>query len=372
MRVIQNTDNPTRQQVLIAGKTANRAFHATSVQAASEGRALASVLFAAKKQADAAQPEPKVLAAPAKTTSIWQTLNDAKVVFASIILSWLPIKSIRAGLEQTHLYTPIKGASPDKLVSSEIKARLTDEYFTSADGTRLNGWFVKADPEAAREKGPRPVVLFAHGRACNLNDCESVIELFTKNGFDIFVFDYRGYGNSDGKPSEEGLYQDLEAASRFLTRRYGVESRNQLAVGSSLGGGVLANVAQRIPFKAVAITASFTSMDDAIAQRINRFSPGLRRFLAKDAAISKFNSLESIQRCLSPVFIAGAVNDDATPLWMSKALHQAAPSHLPKGFLALTGCEHHEVYEKAPEQLMAGLESFLSELESKRPLQPVG
>jgi len=131
-----------------------------------------------------------------------------------------------------------------------------DVYFKSTDGQELHGWFIPAD-------NPRGVLLFCHGNAGNISGRIESVSLFHNLGLSVFIFDYRGYGHSRGKPSEKGTYLDAEAAWDYLTALKKIDPEKIIIFGRSLGGAVAAWLAnERTPGGAI-IESTFTSIKDA-------------------------------------------------------------------------------------------------------------
>jgi len=112
-----------------------------------------------------------------------------------------------------------------------------DAWFKSADGTRLHGWFVE-------DEHPRAVVLFCHGNGGNVaNWADELRVLHDRVGVTAMLFDYRGYGRSDGVPTEEGVLADARAARRWLANRVGIPESEIVVMGRSLGGAVAVDLA---------------------------------------------------------------------------------------------------------------------------------
>ena len=137
-----------------------------------------------------------------------------------------------------------------------------DAWFRAADGTHLHGWF--SSPEK-----PREVVLYCHGNAGNVTNCDSVLDLFRERmNCAILVFDYRGFGKSEGSPTETGILQDARAARLWLAHRTGVEESDIIVIGRSLGGGVAVDLAAKDGAKALVLENTFTSLRDAADNKV--------------------------------------------------------------------------------------------------------
>lgn len=192
---------------------------------------------------------------------------------------------------------------------------------STTDGETLHGWFVPA-PAA---KG---TMLFFHGNAGNISHRLEYLLMFHRLGYNTFIFDYRGYGQSSGSPSESGTYLDAQAAWRYLTETKGIPSARIVLFGESLGGAVAAWLAMSEKPGALVLASVFTSVPD-MAAKIYSFLPVrlLSRF--------DYNTIEYLRSVTCPVFVAHSSQDDIVPFAHGRALYQAAPE--PKRFLELQG-----------------------------------
>ena len=141
--------------------------------------------------------------------------------------------------------------------------------FEAADGVRLSGWFVPAE-------APRGVILFCHGNAGNISHRLESIRVFHRLGLSTFIFDYRGYGQSEGRPTEQGTYLDAEAAWRYLVQERRVAPTEIIVFGRSLGGAIAAWLAQDHTPRALIVESTFTSVRD-MASHLYPFLPAEMR-----------------------------------------------------------------------------------------------
>jgi fermentation-respiration switch protein FrsA (DUF1100 family) len=231
-----------------------------------------------------------------------------------------------------HPATPILNALtflPERRIvrtPAELGVAYEDLYVTAADGVRINGWFVRA---------AKPVghMLFAHGNAGNIGDRLPILALLAAAGFDVLVFDYRGYGRSAGRPSERGLYLDARAARHVLLERPGVDPNRIVYLGKSLGGAVLLELATAFPPAGLVLMSTFTGLRDA-AQSVYPFLPKL--FVP-----NAFPSLRRIRSLRSPVLIMHGAADGLLPVGMGEALYAAAPE--PKQLKIYPGAGHNDL-----------------------------
>jgi fermentation-respiration switch protein FrsA (DUF1100 family) len=231
---------------------------------------------------------------------------------------------------------------------SDIGLAYEDVQIDTADGERLHGWFVPA----AEVRG---TLLFFHGNAGNISHRLESIMIFNRLGLDVLIVDYRGYGQSTGKPSEPGTYRDAEAAWDYLVRTRGVEPGRIVIFGRSLGGAVGAWLAAQLPDDgqpaAVIIESSFTSGAD-MARRLYPVYPA--RLLTR----LKYPVADYVRHIGCAVLVVHSRDDEIVPFAMGQALYEAARE--PKAFIELRG-DHNAGFWISREEYAAGLAAFLRE-----------
>lgn len=239
------------------------------------------------------------------------------------------------------VYYPIRPVSADP---ADIGLEFESVILETEDGVRLSGWFIPS-PDA------RGVLLFCHGNGGNIGHRLESIEIFHRLGLDVFIFDYRGYGQSEGKPSETGTYQDAEAAWRYLTEERQIKPGRIIIFGRSLGGAVAAWLAQHHTPAALILESSFTSLPD-IATTLHPYLPvrPLLRF--------KYDTTKYLKKADCPVLIVHSPDDDIMPFSHGKRLFATAPE--PKSFLEISGT-HNEGFLTSGNQYQEGLDAFLTE-----------
>lgn len=262
-------------------------------------------------------------------------------------------------LENWNLYYPQSAEyakNPmDALAFYPLPRPLKEVTFTSTDGVKLNGWFV---PPASKDK---PTVLYAHGNGGNMGDWVPVIQMFTKRGYGFFAFDYRGYGKSQGSPSEQGLYKDITAASRYLHDTQHIGPSQQIALGGSLGSAVVINAATQIPFRAVIAYACMSSAP-AVAEHLrDTGTMSWLKYLPLQAVMQQtFNSLSKIEKINSPLILLHGERDHMMPVSMPKALYTKATSPQ-KTLILIPNAGHGDVIYGGETQLFAHLEPMLAQ-----------
>lgn len=216
-----------------------------------------------------------------------------------------------------------------------------DIKFKAADGVTLSGWYVPATDS-------RQVVLFFHGNAGNISHRLESIAQFHRLGLSVFIIDYRGYGLSTGKVSEEGTYLDAAAAWKYLVEERGVEPEQIIIFGRSLGGAIAAWLAQHHPPQLLILESTFTSVPDMGARQFP-FLPV--RLLAR----IRYNTVDRLPEVSAPILIVHSPDDEIIPYSHGRRLFEVAPE--PKEFLQITG-GHNEGFVVS-QNYEAGLKSFV-------------
>jgi fermentation-respiration switch protein FrsA (DUF1100 family) len=219
--------------------------------------------------------------------------------------------------------------------------RVEDVYFTSADGTRLHGWYVDH---------PRPVayVLYCHGNGEHLGYLDWLFAHFHQLGWAVFAFDYRGYGRSEGSADEEGVLADGHAALAWLQQRTNRSASQVVLMGRSIGGAVAIDLAVTHGAQALVVESSFTSLPD-VAAKLFWWAPA--RWLLR----TQFDSESKIRRYQGPLLQSHGTADRLVPLSLARRLFAACPS-ADKQFFEVRGGDHNdlpppEYYELAQEFL---------------------
>jgi hypothetical protein len=208
-----------------------------------------------------------------------------------------------------------------------------DVYINVTDDEKIHGWYFPADnPDSGKNT---PVVLFCHGNAGNIAHRLETADFIRSLGADILLFDYRGYGRSDGSPSEDNAYADAEACYRWLRENKGFQPEQIIIFGRSLGGAVAVELVRRVPCRGLIVESSFTSTLD-MGRRSFPFLP--IKYLLK----YKFDSIAKIGAVTCPVIITHSPDDEIVPYEMGRRLFEAARE--PKKFIVLSGGHNEREY----------------------------
>jgi hypothetical protein len=198
--------------------------------------------------------------------------------------------------EHNQVYYPLRqlDASP-----AQLGRVFEDVHFESSDGTKLHGWFFPADAASSRAE---LVFLICHGNAGNISHRLSLCEALLETGACVFVFDYRGYGQSEGRPGEEGTYLDAQAAHSWL-RQKGFDGARIIPYGESLGGAVAAELALRETVGGIVLQSTFTSIPDIGAE----FFP---RLMVRLINTIKYDTQSKLPRIHVPVLVLHSKTDE--------------------------------------------------------------
>jgi len=216
-----------------------------------------------------------------------------------------------------------------------------DVYFKTQDGLTLNGWFI-------RSPGARATFLFFHGNAGNISHRLEKISLFHELGVNVFIIDYRGFGKSEGKPSEEGIYKDALAAYEYLMTRNDIDHKVLVSYGDSLGAVASVYAASKKRFAALVVDSSFSSSAD--------MSKTIFPFVPKFLLATKMDSAARVKTITIPKLFIHSINDEIIPFRLGKKLFDAASA--PKEFLEITG-GHNTNHVDSREKILNALREFL-------------
>ena len=176
-----------------------------------------------------------------------------------LLLAFLLLVLMLRWFEHNQVYHPNRVLTAS---GAALGRPFEDVRFKASDGVELNGWFFAAATNSPRA---RVAVLFCHGNGGNISHRLDTYAAMLATGVNVFAFDYRGYGLSEGRPSEEGTYRDAQAAYQWL-RQKGFAGTNIIAFGESLGGGVAAELAARETVGGLVLQSTFTSVTDMGAE----------------------------------------------------------------------------------------------------------
>ncbi len=261
----------------------------------------------------------------------------ALLLLAVGLLAW----GCREAADRAFIYYPVR-----ELIGTPASLGLAyrDVWFQAEDGIRLHGWLIP---------GARPTtLLWCHGNAGNISHrLDNIREIQHRLGIGVFIFDYRGYGRSDGSPTEAGLYRDARAAREALIRDLGVPSEQIIYFGRSLGAAVALELALAHPPSGLILESPFLS----VRAMANRTLPG-SGLLFK----SRFDSLDKIARLRTPLLILHGDADEVVPYEHGRRLWEAASE--PKAFYTIPRARHNDTYLVGGSEYWEAWRRFLDSL----------
>lgn len=250
------------------------------------------------------------------------------------------------------LYLPELPGRQLEATPNAIGLDYEDVMLDTSDGVRIHSWFVPGESTRA--------LLYFHGNAGNISHRLHSIRQFHDLGLSVFIIDYRGYGKSEGAPSEDGLYRDAEAAWQHLTDVRGIPAKDIVVFGRSLGGSIASWLASIRSPGALILDSSFTSVPD-VGQEAYPWLPVrlLSRF--------RHATIEYVTKATCPVLVVHSRHDDIIPFHHGEALFSAANE--PKFFLELRG-GHNDASITSEAVYVDGLRDFLRSTDELRAQLP--
>jgi len=247
----------------------------------------------------------------------------------TIVLTLVTITALLAVLwvaQRRLMYFPISVVPPlASLGLSDVQA----VTFDTADGLRLNGWFF-----AIARAGSRGTVLVFNGNAGNRAYRVPLAAALVRRGFQVLLFDYRGFGENPGSPTERGLASDARAARQYITGRSDVDATRLIYFGESLGTAVAVELATEYPPAVLILRSPFTSMAD-VGQYHYPWLPV--RALIRD----RHDTLERISRVKAPLLVIAGERDSIVPFEQSRRVYDAAGS-VSKTYLSIAHADHND------------------------------
>ncbi|MCH7737335.1 MAG: alpha/beta hydrolase [Chloroflexi bacterium] len=247
-------------------------------------------------------------------------------------------------LEKRFVFFPV---AESLYTPNDVNLEYEDVRIRTSDGLTLQGWFIPGRP------GADITWLWFHGNGGNLGHRTGELALAHHlTGANIFIFDYRGYGESEGKPSEKGTYLDSRAAMAYLSSRPEIDKDRIVYMGISLGAAVAVELALTQPPMAMVLVSPFASVRE-MAKLTLPFPPVA--WLVRD----HYDNISRIRRLNVPLLVLHGDQDEIVPISQGRKLFEAA--NQPKRFQALEGVSHNDTHEANPDQFWGTIDSFLAE-----------
>ncbi|OGT78248.1 MAG: lysophospholipase [Gammaproteobacteria bacterium RIFCSPLOWO2_02_FULL_56_15] len=259
-----------------------------------------------------------------------------------IVASWLGIVLLAYFFQSHLIYYPEK-----ELVfePGDIGLDFEEVWLETGDELTIHGWYV---PHPA----PRATVLFLHGNAGNISHRLDTLRLLYDLGLAALIIDYRGYGNSEGRPTEQGTYLDADAAWTYLTETRGVQAGEIIVMGRSLGAAIAISLAEQNSPGLLVVESAFTSIAD-LAEKLYPILPV--RWIIR----IHYPSIDRISNVRCPVLIVHSPEDEIIPFEFGEALFDRARP--PKQFLRIRG-DHNDGFMLSGDSYRQGLDEFITRI----------
>ena len=247
-------------------------------------------------------------------------------------------------LQSRMLYLPGVPGRTLTMTPTDVGMDYQDVFIETTDGVTLHSWFI-----AGRSS---QVLLFFHGNAGNISHRLDSIRQFQDLGLSVLIVDYRGYGQSEGRTTERGIYRDADAAWRYLIEDRGLVASDILIFGRSLGASVAARLAAQHQPLALIVESSFTSVPD-IAQDLYPWLPA--RWLSRLSHATR----EYVRDVQCPILVVHSRDDEIIPFRHGEAIFASANE--PRTLLAIRGT-HNDAFLRDARDYIGGLRAFLAGL----------
>ncbi len=264
-------------------------------------------------------------------SKLWQNIGFS--VLRILVLAYIGLVVVLYFNQSRMVYFPTVGLQNNP---KQVNLDYEPVNLTTQDGILLSAWFVPAQGDAPTGKG---VILYCHGNAGNIGHRLDYIQNFHRLGLATFIFDYRGFGESKGEPTEAGTYADVEAAWEYLTVTKKIPANQIIVYGESLGGAIATYIAAKKQPGGLILAATFTSLNDRAAE-IYPYIP--IRLISKFS----YDSLARISQIHRPILIMHSPDDEVIPFHHGKSLFAAANE--PKEFVQTTGDHNNGFLNSEP------------------------
>ena len=225
---------------------------------------------------------------------------------------------------------------------ADIRLKFEDITMKTFDGFNLNAWFIPAN-------SPTGTVLFCHGNGGNISYSLDVVETLNKFNLNVLLFDYRGYGKSEGSPTENGTYTDADTAYRWLIKDKNIPESSIIVMGRSLGAAIAANLAKNHNPRILILESGFSSTADVAAKQYPIFPV---RLLCR----YKYKTADYVKDIKCPLLVVHSPDDEIVPY--SNGIKIFSSGKEPKEFLEIRG-SHNEGYSDSGDTYTNGLKDFI-------------
>ncbi len=222
-------------------------------------------------------------------------------------------------------------------------------FFPSTNGKRLYAWFFSCP-------GASKTVLVSHGNAGNLTNREGLVRLVLQAGASVLVFDYQGFGKSEGHPSLAGICEDTAAAYQYLVQDKRVSPANVIIMGESIGTGAACVVGLSHPCAGIVLQSAYTSLPSLVREKL----PLMCLYPDWLFPPTRLDTLAALKRTHPPLLLVHGAQDTLIPIKHSQLIYEQALA--PKSFTSLPDAGHNDIYDVDSSQYIGALKQFIDSL----------
>jgi fermentation-respiration switch protein FrsA (DUF1100 family) len=294
------------------------------------------------------------MAKPGKSTflrSLPKLAVGAASIAAAVYVGLSP--RIFPALYVKRLFRPLKFPEGDWTTNHLEGVPAQDVYFAAPDGSKLHGMFFE------RIKS-QYVILFSHGNSGNITGRLNLARLIVRSGASLMLYDYRGYGRSEGTPTLKGIIEDGIAAYDYLIRERGYKPSQIILYGESLGAGTASEIAAARPCAGIILQSGFTSLPEISEQHmpVTKLYP---RFMYPTPLLDNVQRMAMEKR---PVLIIHGHKDQVVPFRHAQQIFERASE--PKMFVELPDCSHSDIWNVSPDLYTNSIRTFMESLSAAK------
>lgn len=302
--------------------------------------------------------------------NLWSGRGFGWRVWRVILIVVVGLVGLIMMFENSLIYFPSKypegywQADNSPVRDGDVVPMIEDCNFETSDGVKLHGWY--CTPHRQSNGGLVPVsaemtLLWFHGNAGNLSHRYEMIRVLMRLPVRVFIIDYRGYGKSEGAPTEQGLYLDARASWDYLVEQRREHPKRIVIFGKSLGGAPAVDLATQVDPAGLIVQSGFTSVADMAAVVLP--------FLPRAIVRTRMDSLSKIGRVGCQKLFIHSQADEVVPYHLGRRLYEAAPE--PKQFHEVKGASHNSTYQVGGASYIDALRSFIESCEPGRSGAPL-
>ena len=277
------------------------------------------------------------------------TVRRVLLLLLTLAGTLLVLTTLMLAFERQLIYFPSRVLD---LEPEDLGLEHEEVFLAADDGVRIHAWLL---PVA----GARRLVLVCHGNAGNVSHrLDRARQMQRRLGVSVLLFDYRGYGRSEGSPDEEGTYRDARAAYRYAVETKGIRPEAIVLFGESLGAAVAAQLALETPARALVLESAFTSIPD-MARAAYPFLPPVGPLIR-----TRYATVAKARRLTLPLLMLHGERDDIVPLAQGRRVFEAAGG--PKRFVTIAGAGHNDTYLVGGDAYWDAFAAFLDSIGAVR------